>query len=389
MKKLQQHITTGNCTHYFYGLITLLTIFFAGCKKELAPVDAVNSITAKETAAHQLTQAGTIVLPGASIQAAVDAASPGSIIYIEPGTYMESVLVDKSGIQLIGLVRGQSKVVIKNPGDEENGIEVTHNGNGFVLKNVTIEDFEENGVLLTGVDGFTLDHVHAINNSEYGLFPVFCNHGVISFCSATGSSDTGIYVGQSSNVSIEHNTAFANVSGFEIENCTHVEARFNEAYDNAAGLLVFLLPGLNVKTSTDILVAHNKIYNNNHVNFAPAGGGFETFIPSGSGILLVGTDNTNIEFNNINNNNLVGIANVSTLLLAALAGIPPGSITDIEPFPDGVSITNNLVRYNGSVVTPGLPLPPADLLWDGSGTNNCWSKNLFSTSFPAALPGCR
>ncbi|MEO6232465.1 MAG: parallel beta-helix domain-containing protein [Ferruginibacter sp.] len=390
MKKLQQHIPAGNRVGYFYWLIPLLTVMLFSCKKEVAPVDTANSLSAAdEMAALQLKKPGAVVWPGASIQAAVNAAAPGSTIYIEPGTYMESILVNKAGIQLIGLLNGKKKVIIKNPDDEENGIEVTSGGNGFVLRNVTVEGFEENGVLLTGVDGFTLDHVDAINNAEYGLFPVFCTHGVISFCSATGSSDTGIYVGQSSNVNIEHNTAFANVSGFEIENCTNVDARFNESFDNAAGLLVFLLPGLTVKTSTDIIVAHNKIYNNNHINFAPPGGGFETYIPSGSGILLVGTDNTTIEHNNINHNNFVGIANVSTLVLAALAGIPPAAITDIEPNPDGVKIVYNLVRDNGSAAPPGLPLPAADLLWDGSGTNNCWSNNLFTSSFPALLPACK
>ena len=31
----------------------------------------------------------------------------------------------------------------------------------------------------------------------------------------------------------------------------------------------------------------------------------------------------------------------------------------------------------------------ADLVWDGSGSGNCWSANQFSTSVPPQLPGCR
>src|SRR5262245_38866445 len=44
-----------------------------------------------------------IVHPGESIQAAVDAARPGTVINIEAGTYLQNVSVAKPGIQLIGL----------------------------------------------------------------------------------------------------------------------------------------------------------------------------------------------------------------------------------------------------------------------------------------------
>jgi hypothetical protein len=139
-------------------------------------------------------------------------------------------------------------------------------------------------------------------------------------------------------IKVQFNEAYENVSGFEIENCTDVDASWNESYNNTAGLLVFLLPGLQVKSSSNILVAHNKIHDNNHVNFAPPDGGFEVYIPQGTGILLLGADNTTIEHNTIGNNNFVGIATVSTLVLGALAGIPPEAFADIEPNPDGTRL---------------------------------------------------
>ena len=385
MKKFQKLNLTNSFPGKNYCLVFLLTLVFFSCKKEISPEEntANNELSALERSGK-----GIRVHSGGSIQDAVNNASSGTTIIVEPGIYKESIRVNKPGIQIIGLSNGRKEIIIENPGTEEDGIDVTTEGDGFVLKNVTVKGFLDNGVLLTGVDNFVLENVKAINNKEYGLFPVFCNHGVIKFCSATGSSDTGIYVGQSQNISIEHNIAYANVSGFEIENSTNVIARWNESYDNAAGLLVFLLPGLPVKTSTNIEVSNNNIHNNNHVNFAPSDGGFEVLIPSGSGILLVGTDNTTIEKNTISNNNFVGIATVSTLVLASLAGIPPEAITDIEPNPDGVKIIKNKVTQNGSSAPPGLPLPAADLLWDGSGNNNCWKNNVYSSSYPADLPAC-
>jgi parallel beta-helix repeat protein len=287
---------------------------------------------------------------------------------------------------LIGLKHFNKEIIIENPGTEEDGIKVTDEGDGFILKNVTVQNFKYSGVFLIRVDKFVLDHVLSINNNEFGLFPVLCNDGVIKFCTATGSSDTGIYIGQSTNITVEFNLAFANVSGFEIENCTNVTATCNESYDNAAGFAVILLPQLTVKTASNILITHNNIHNNNRGNI-PSGGGLEDFIPSGSGILLVGADNVTIQKNVVRNNNFVGIATVSTLVLGQMANIRSEAF-DIEPNPDGVKIVQNFVSQNGSAAPPGLPLPAADLLWDGSGINNCWKNNIRISSFPASLPVC-
>jgi parallel beta-helix repeat protein len=172
------------------------------------------------------------------------------------------------------------------------------------LKNVTIQNFEENGVFMIRVDNFVLSHVTTINDGEYGLFPLFCTNGTIEHCTASGHSDTGIYIGQSSNIEMNLNIVYANVNGLEIENCSHVVATKNQCYDNVAGILVVLLPGLTTKTSSDIMIANNHVYNNNHVNFSEPGGGFENFVPTGCGILVVGTDHTTVEDNNVAGNKI-------------------------------------------------------------------------------------
>src|SRR5205085_10483959 len=118
---------------------------------------------------------GITVNPGESIQAAVDAAQPGQTIFIKPGTYVEAIVVDKANIKLIGLNGGHSeRVIIENPGTANNGITVKDNGDGFVLKNVTVRNFEKNGVFMVRVDGFELINITTENNGEYGLFPVRC-----------------------------------------------------------------------------------------------------------------------------------------------------------------------------------------------------------------------
>ncbi len=348
----------------------------------LAACDGADRLSAPPLTAERFGVPTAVVPSGGSIQAAIDAAAPGAVILISPGTYHEALSVAKAGIKLVG--RGD--VTIENPGDAEDGISVSDAGDGFALVNVTVRGFEENGVLLTGVDGFLLANVRAINNGEYGLFPVHSSNGVIERCRASGHSDTGIYVGQSDHVIIFGSVAFGNVNGIELENSSDVKAVGNETFDNVAGILVVLLPGLDIKTSANILVVGNRVHDNNHANFA-APGEIESFVPSGSGILVVGTDRTTVSQNVVTGNAFTGIAVGSTLLLGALAGLPPEAFADIEPNPDGTRITGNVVTGNGGA-SPIPFLPAVDLLWDGSGMGNCWARNRFGSSYPATLPRC-
>ncbi len=365
------------------SLSFLALLFFNSCKKEE---------TTQSQSASDISNANAkiIVHAGESIQAAVDAAKAGALIQIEPGTYSESITVNKAGIKLVGLTVNGAGVVIQNPGDEEDGIVVNDAGDGFTLQNVTVKNFEENGVVLDSVDNFKISYVTAIDNGEYGIFPVHSSQGLIDHCIVSGHSDTGIYVGQSDDVRMQFNTAYGNVNGLEIENSSNVTAAYNNSYDNVAGILIDVLPGKDIKTCSNISVKFNRLYNNNHLNFGDTAG-LESSIPTGIGILVLGADQTLIAENVVTNNDFTGIVVFSTLVLSVIAGVPPEVIlADIEPNPDGNVITRNILRNNGSnpPVIPGLPLPGVDLLWDGSGTDNCWSKNVYATSAPSPLPSC-
>jgi parallel beta-helix repeat protein len=327
-----------------------------------------------------------IVHPGESIQAAVDAGQPGTEVLIEPGTYFQSVVVSTPNIIIAGLTGPHGEgVTIQNPGGADDGVTATPSASGFTLTNLTVRDFGVDGVLLEGVTGFTLANITALDNGEYGLFPVFSSFGLITGCTASGHHDTGIYVGQSAFVGVAGNRTFDNVNGIEIENSSHIAVVGNETSNNTAGILVDLLPGLDVTTSSDIVLAHNFVHDNNRPNDGDPGS-IESFVPSGTGILVLGADNVTIENNRITGNNFVGIGVASSLLLAQIAGLPPSDFTGIEPNPDGTLVVSNYVVGNGSA-SPLPGIPGADLLWDGSGTNNFWVGNIFDTSVPGILPG--
>ena len=349
-----------------------LTLFLAACEDE--------SLTELDWLGPDI-----VVNAGGSIQSAVDASEPGDVILIKPGIYKEAVLVEKPNITL----RGSEGVIIENPGGKEDGIRVTDNGDGFKLYHVTLRGFEENGVFMIRADDYVLSHVTTIDCGEYGLFPIASNRGLIEYCVASGHTDSGIYIGQCEDTKMLHNKTFENVIGLEIENCSKVVASNNHSYNNSAGMLVVLLPGLRVTASADILLSKNKVNDNNHENFSEPGGGFENFVPTGSGILVVGTDDTRIEQNHVSGNSFLGIAVVSTRLLGGLAGLPEEAFDLIEPNPDGTQVIKNVVKNNGSdPPTLPVPIPGVDLFWDGSGTDNCWRDNNYISSYPESLPVC-
>lgn len=186
---------------------------------------------------------------------------------------------------------------------------------------------------------------------------------------------------------MSNSLAFGNVIGIEIENSSDVRVSGNRTRDNTAGMLAVLLPGLNVKTSSNIVLTGNDVRDNNRPN-AGAPGELESFVPAGSGILVVGADAVTVDHNTVTGNGFVGIGVASALVLGALAGLPPEAFGDIEPNPDGGRVISNTVSGNGGSPPP-IPLPGADLFWDGYGTGTCRDRNDFGSSVPSPLPACR
>jgi len=327
-----------------------------------------------------------------TIQAAVDAAGPGDTVLVPPGTYHESVLVDKSDLTL----RGSRGAVIDAHGFA-NGIRVgtgeeTPGPDGFpvcpplalhdvAVEGLTVQNAQDNGLFMTGVDGFSVVGGSYAGNDQYGVFPSCSTHGVVEGNLAEGANDTGIYVGNDTDVTVTGNRAAGNTSGFEVENSSGVVVRGNRATGNTAGILVFVLPRLPRTTTDHVLVEGNVVTRNNRPNPVPPSSGEDLgLVPTGSGILDIAGDDVAFRHNTVVGNDSVGIA----VLATPFAGQDPR----VEPNPDRTAVVGNVILHNGLHPDPlRSGGQAADIVYDGSGTGNCFAGNVFGTDFPSGIVG--
>jgi parallel beta-helix repeat protein len=335
-------------------------------------------------------RAGKVIEVTTTIQAAVDAASPGDTVLVPPGTYRESVLVQTSPIT----IRGSQGAVLDAEGFN-NGITVRNGGlsqgpDGFpvcpgltlhdvAIEGLTIRNAERNGVLLLGVDGFRVSGGKYLENEEYGIFPICSRNGLIDSNRVEGTEDAGIYVGDDDEITVVKNHVARCTIGIEIENSTDVVVRDNNAIENTTGILVVVLPGLPIPFTEDVLIENNVVVRNNFPNPVPTDSGEpEGLLPTGTGILNIGGDRVVIRDNVVNQNDSLGIA----ILANPFAALDPR----LEPFPDDNEVRGNVILQNGQSPDPErAQTPGADVVYDGTGTGNCFAENIFKTEFPEGI----
>lgn len=252
-------------------------------------------------------------------------AQDGDVIELPEGNFMftRTLSMDgKSNITIRG--KGMDKTILswKNQTEGAQGLQVS-NGKNIVLEDFSVEDAKGDNLKVNDTNGITLRRIRSVwaegpktENGAYALYPVLCKNVLMEECIAMGSSDAGIYVGQSDSVIIRNNKAYWNVAGIESENSKWVEIYGNEAYDNTGGILVFDLPGLTTYGHST-KVYNNTVRSNNHTNFAQKGNVVAS-IPPGSGMMILATNTVDIYDNDFINNRSVGIALVSYELVAAL-----------------------------------------------------------------------
>jgi parallel beta-helix repeat protein len=312
-----------------------------------------------------------IVNPGDSIQTAVETAQPGDTIQVMPGTYSETVYIDKDDIHLVGVIEQGERATMDGLGKLNDAI--LYSGNNIIIENFRITRYKGNGIMGQAGNNFEIRNNVIVDTGIYGIFPQLGTNGLVEHNVVSGIEDAAIYIGMSDNIHVAYNEVFDSVAGIEIENSRHAVVEHNNAHHNTGGILAFVTPGLPIKTTEDVIIRNNFVLDNNTPNFG-APGSIVSGIPAGTGILVMAADDVIIEGNIISNNKTAGII-INDHSFATTITMDVES----DPNSDRTMILDNVMLNNGydtipevtAVALTELHTGPVDIVHVGSSDGSC------------------
>lgn len=308
---------------------------------------------------------------GEKLQEALILAAPGDEIVLAAGRYplIDGLSLDVAGVTLRGA--GPAQTILDFTGQQGSGEGLLVTSDNVTLRDFAIENPKGDGIKSKGADNIIYHRIRvtwtqgpSADNGAYGIYPVESTGILIAHSEVSGASDAGIYVGQSSRITVRDNVASDNVAGIEIENSRNALVKQNYVTRNTGGILVFDLPSLPVMGGGNVVIANNLVAGNNTPNFAPPGN-IVGNVPRGTGIMVMANENVWANGNIVRDN--------PTAPFMVIAYSQSFDDARYNPYPRNVVIGDNWV--DGGADDPDLPggelllaafggaLPP--VLWDG------------------------
>ncbi len=333
----------------------------------------------------------------ATIQEAVDAAQPGDLVLVGPGTYAEAVDVETENLTIRGLDRNE--VVLDGGFELENGIRVL--ADGVAVENMTARNYTTNGFFWTGVTGYRGSYLTAVRNGDYGVYAFDATKGQLEHIYASGSPDAGVYIGQCYPCDAVLDDVISEYNGLGYSgtnsggNLLIVRSTFR--YNRAgivpnSGSYELCYPG------RDNTIVGNTV----HSNMQPDTPAIDVaLLAMGTGILVAGSNRNVIERNLVFDHERVGIGLVPFPEEQANDGVPDQSTwdtpcADVRDDPPAVTdpaalelvlwdAMQNIVADNVVSGSGLADLGIGSLQPDLAALDNCFAGNTFTSSAPTSL----
>ncbi|HEX2294624.1 MAG TPA: plastocyanin/azurin family copper-binding protein [Actinomycetota bacterium] len=293
-----------------------------------------------------------------TIQAAVDAAEPGSTIVVAPGTYRGDVRITTDDLILRGVDR--YRTVLHGADERATGI-LVEGASKVTVANLTVRNFTVDGISFVDATRYTVKGIEAIKNRMHGVSAVRSYEGVVRSSFGWGSGEAAFYVGDcmGCGVLVDEVEGRASHAGFAVVDATGVTIRSSSAVGNGVGMALLSTAGGERSPGRGALLVDNFVRGEGGPELPPPRSA-ETFgVPRGTGVWLAGVGNAIVRENRFFDHARYGI------LLSATA--------------DGLVPFHNTVAEN-AISSAGQ----GTIAWDGAGRDNCFDRNEFAE--PAAPP---
>jgi plastocyanin len=295
----------------------------------------------------------------ATIQGAVDAARPGDLVLVGPGVYREEVKVTVPSLVIRG--RDRDRVIVDGEFQRPNGISVT--ADAVAVENLTVRNARINGLFWTGVRGYRASYVTAYNNTDYGIYAFDSVDGLFEHSYASGSPDSGFYIGQCHpcDAVIDQVVAEGNALGYSGTNAGgNLQIVRSTWRRNWAGIVPNTLDSELLPPFREVAIVGNRVEANHNRGAPGVRLGWGAF---GNGIVLGGGNDSLVERNRVVdhvNHGILVTPNLDEHLWTAA----------------GNRVRDNVVEGSGR----------ADLALAGpAGAGNCFQGNQIRTSIPVGL----
>ncbi|HEX8729253.1 MAG TPA: right-handed parallel beta-helix repeat-containing protein [Ktedonobacterales bacterium] len=294
-----------------------------------------------------------------TIQEAVNVAQANDLILIASGVYHEAVKVCTADLTIRG--EDRNSVILDGQSKLTNGFIVL--ADNVVLENMTAHHYLGNGFYWTGQTGYRGSYLTAWDNGDYGIYAFGSRHGEFDHSYASGSPDSGFYIGQCFPCDAIINDVRSEWNGLGYSGTNaggNLVIEHSEWDQNSAGIVPNTLDSEKLPPQRGATLIGNYVHDNGNTK-APYT--IWAHIPLGTGILVAGGDKDYITQNRVENNPDYGI-----LVL--------GNIDQNFWIATGNVVEHNTVRNSG-IADLALGAP--------SGANNCFSDNQATTTLPPLL----
>jgi hypothetical protein len=309
-----------------------------------------------------------------TIQEGVDHAEPGGMVLIDRGIYEETVTVTVPYLTIRGVDRNET--IIDGGFVRANGIQVIE-ADGVTIQNMTARNHLLNGFYWSGVHGYWGSYLTAYNNGDYGLFAYASDYGQFDHSLASGSPDSGFYIGQCypCHALITDVIAERNAAGFSGTNAGGDLAIVNSEWRlNMSGIVPNTLDSELLPPQRDVLIAGNYVHDNNNLDAPTLALTYPSF---GTGILVTGGVDNRVVGNLVEDHESYGI--VVLPMLDENLWVTSGN-----------RVSENTVRRSGLAdLALGAPAAGADCFGDNAATSSAPAtiELLFPCDGFAPFPG--